>query len=324
MERAHIHLPITKDNGDLLLFADVILIDPTTGAQASPAVYDGPQEMATVLTWPVTFAPANVDLWIETPGRYDLRVIGPDGYSATVTGVDFAPAVPNQVVQPTGGVKVTNTPLPRTWLQGDSSSQARFKDPGLIAPHNHDGAAADSTRLGAVPDPRVYADPAVTALGLGASTGTAVGHLAVGDTNGTVVGSDSDAGVDGTTIGDQHASMPDGQTTLTKDAGGSETGYVKPNVVEVRGIETKAAADKIGVATLPATPAGVTHPVWIAGAAQADGLNAKNDANIGDAAGTVGFYESDGDVQGPHITGTTGVLADLITALEGYGLLADS
>lgn len=358
MGRPHIHLPVTRENGDLLPYVDVTLIDPATGLEVTPTAFTGPQDVDSEVTWPVTFAPSIVDLWLEEPGRYDLRATGASGFATTYRGIDFEPAPANQVSG--DGFQVTNIPMARRWLQSDSPNQARFKDPGLIGPHDHDGNTTHSTTLGHAPDPvapwlesrpaQVNSEDYRTSLGYGIfifeqSSGAtdmavlgAAGTTQATDT--TVVGYGSGAATSGLTmIGDNISpSVPDDAVRMAYNNGGANPAQVDGwdqvlrciNVWDPDGDSGQVFSslgytyDENQALTMPA---GIVNrdPIFLRGQARPDSLEVRGNASIGGATGTVGFYGADGATQGPNIADSTDpVITALVAALKGYGLLANT
>lgn len=289
MERAHLHLPITRPNGDLLLFADVTLLDHSTGQPVYPAAWDGAGEMAQPVAWPITFAPGVVDLWLSEPGRYDLRVIGDSGYATTIRGVDVLPSPGNQVRIPDSKQQVTTAGMPRRWLKSSAGS-LRFVDPGLIAAHNHDGAGANSTLIGLL-DSNTTAD----VLGKGVRT----------DANSARVGFGSTAPTGGVTLGDHNGTGAAAQqVTLPLDSTGAASGFVNDTVTALRSLRVQGTA------------------IGFDGEVLTQGLSAQGDVVVAGASGTVGFFESEGAAKGTVPAGSTGVVASLVAALQAYGLIS--
>lgn len=321
MQRCHIHLPVTKEDGQILTFADVMLQDGS-GNTITPKTYDGPGVDAQELTWPLTFAPANVDIWLDTPGRYDLHVVGPDGYSVIIPGVDFLPPPDEQVRTSVVLPVVTNVPGIGRWVALDGSI-LRWEDPGLIAPHDHDGVSATSTLLESVDS-----DDTHTLLGKGAVSGgtgaTVVGALSTTvSTNGTVVGPDSDAPAGATVLGD-HAGTGKASNAVVLPFGdlGADNGFVDADSVALRaGVSVETAASALGATVvIPGSPP--TSPLYLRADAVVEALDARGDVVLGGASNKVGFFGSDGITQATRPVGGAGVLADLLDALVAVGLLA--
>ena len=327
MGRSHVHIPVTMADGEILLFADVTLQDDT-GRKVTVPVYDGPYEMSRELAWPVTFAPANIDLWIDQPGRFDLHVVGPEGYSTIIRGVDFLPPPEEQVVTAETVPPVSTASHPGRWLRVNGTSDMRFEDPGIISEHTHDGGTANSTLLGTSVDSR----ESTTSLGYGSSAagtnGTAVG---VGSTapaaNSTVVGPDSTASSGSVTLGDNHGiGQPTDSVYLPFGEGGVLDAAVDSDGVLLRSLSSEPLVDSIGSAkAVPGSlPAGATRVAWIRGDLVTQNLLVEGDVTVGGSSGKVGFYGTQGSNQTASPSGATGVLADLVSALEAYGLISDA
>ncbi len=321
-DRCHVHLPITRENGDLFSFATVTLRDGS-GTEVSPAVYDGPQDGAVALSWPVTFAPASIDLWLDEPGRFDMHIVGPSGYSAVIPGVDFLPPPGEQVIVVTPLPRVGSVTAPGRWMIQDGEN-LRWKDPGLIGPHEHDGAGANSTLLESVDSQSDRTLLGKDAASSGAG-GTVVGAASTATaTNGTVVGPSSSAPADAVTLGDHRGSgQPSDSVYLPYGSGGESNGLIDADSVILRTLSSETGADTLGE-TFPVPgvlPAGVTRPIWVLADAATAGLDVRGDALIGEAANLVGFYGAEPVPQPARPAGATGVLADLLDALGAYGLI---
>lgn len=320
MQRTHLHHPMVDGAGNVLVFGEVTLLDPDSGLPVEPKAYDGPQATAEELAWPITFAPGIVDLWLDEPGRYDIRVAGPDGYRATLVGMDLPPAPDNQV-QAASSLHIDNAGAPRKWIQV-SGGALRFTDPGLIAAHEHDGTSANSTLVTSV-----SVDELATSVALGFNAVPAAGAVALGaqaapGSDGVVLGRASSAGASGVTLGDHNTSSVVQAVTLPLDSTGVASALVDDDSTLARSVRLEAAADEVGsTIAVPAVPAGVTHPLWLRAGAVSQGLRVNGNVVLGSATGQVGFFESGGATKATVPTGSTGALASLVAALTAYGLV---
>lgn len=339
MDRSHIYHPITSATGDLLSYAKVTFVRPGTTDPVEVPLYKsrfGDEQF----TNPAVFVPGTVDVWTDDPLRFDLVVDGDLGFSGVIAGLDANPN-PTEVALAAVQQEITGSPpQPGQILTGPS-----WANPVLIAPHNHDGAMAGSTVL----DPgSPSADDEINQTWVGYNTDTTAGDttgastlganakgtgaaaLAIGlgasaGAHAVAAGEGSTAGTSGVSLGG--AVVESGTGTVAFPALVSVGSYSKvtSNQVSLRQVQSDAASTKIGTTlAVPATPAGVTYPLWLlADAIVVGSFRAAGDVVVGGSAtDLVGCYGSAGTAQ-PSVTGTgaTGALDSLLTALAAYGLI---
>jgi hypothetical protein len=345
--RTHIYLPALTPTGDLLAYADVTFVDSVTGVLTTSALYRTNNPSDIPLHNPVTFLPSIIDIWCDDPTRFDLVITGPHGYSNTIRGVDFMPA-PAEVTRAAVYNEFTTPPLTGRVLLSNGTIQY-WDYLNLVAPHNHDGAMAGSTRLdlgdgaadtsidqtwvgdaagGSATDASnssavgADADPSakqVTLLGQG-TLATTVG--VPGDRS-VAVGRAAFAAADSVSVGSASGQSVLATTSLPLNSSVVLDVYVNPTSVGLRNAFTSATASEIGNAIAkPAVPGGVTNPLWLRGDASIPGrLLSSANAQLGGAANILACFGQAGATKATIPTGATGALASLLTALRAYGLI---
>ena len=149
MDRSHLYLPLVDSSGNPYPYADVTLLDSTTGLPISAPVYLGPLDTAPQ-SWPVLITnPVVVDLWTDTPMRVTLLAALPGGTSLTMVGVDIVPP-PTETVQSDHPVLIGST----TGLDGSAilsispTGTASWGVVNALQYHRHKGDSQDSTMVG--------------------------------------------------------------------------------------------------------------------------------------------------------------------------------
>lgn len=347
LERAHLVMPILDGAGHLVPSVTLTVLDPDNGAVLTPIAWTGPLETDSLLDWPIQFTPGIVDLWLEYPGRYDLALSNPNtGFSITYPSIDVE-GPPDQQVRGNGsGLTMTNQPFDGAWIQANADGTASYVEIPLVQPHNHDGTQAGSTVLEAGSS-TADAKPDQTWLGYvtGTQTGDGTGGTVLGattaptspesvlagpgttssGTDATVLGANSTAAANSVTLTDSNGTGVAAQTVAFSINSTSTTVASVGADLQVRSaVVDKAAYASIGTATvIPATPSGVTRPVWLLGAQNlVGGLTVLGKCSFTGA--NLSFF---GAAPVPRQAATAfadpnAALTSLVAGLKSYGLLS--
>lgn len=346
LTKSHIHFPVFDSSGKLLREVTVELLDPETQEPVSPTAWLMVSSLDPI-SFPHSFAPGVVDLWLDEPGRYDISVVGNnEEFSMILHGVDFMPAIESMPRAPGKDVSFQLVPEAGAWLQGVSDGVAIFTQPPLVAPHDHSGATSGSTVLnGGSP---VDTGSSQTWLGSGAGTGVvgsgtsslgadsspkgassvavSTGAMPSG-TDGVVLSTNSTSGAQGVSLSDHTTVTTAGQVTLSYDSVGALNGLISSTETSLRWLTSKSNQVVIGSSiTLPTgPPAGVTYPIWLLGLTNVmdGGLKVNGLAQVGGSAtNKVGLYGTPGVVRTSNtFSGASGALSSLVAALRAYGMI---
>lgn len=347
--RTHLHLPVTKPNGDLLDYAEVTFLEGSAQVPTEALLYRSNDPDALPQIQPVLFAPGIIDIWCEEPHRFDVQVQGPDGFSALLPGIDLPPApedsstaeVPNAVTEPVSEDRV---------LLSDGTRQY-WGLLDVIAEHQHDGSQPGSTRLDlglspadATPNQTwVGADAgatqvdgtASTALGaLAEPVGTQVSVLgqaaaavpldgAPGD-HAVAIGYNASSVLDEVSLGSDAGQDVVGAVNFPLDTDGVARRYLTTEGTDLRHLVLSTGTVLGGALPMPPTPAGVTDPLWVLGDARIDGrLEVRGNASVGHSLAQVGFAGAVGAALTmlPATVGAPAALESLLAALAAYGLV---
>lgn len=146
-DRAHVTFPVVDEEGNLFLQAIVQLVDPETGNIVTPLAWTGPLDTDQPQPWPMRFSPSVVDIWLDQPGRYTVRITSTSqSFSRDYESVDFLPSA-TQTVRAPDTMRLMNPPVAGTWPQSNLDGSAEFTQPPLIPIHGHDGKQPGSTVL---------------------------------------------------------------------------------------------------------------------------------------------------------------------------------
>lgn len=349
--RTHLHLPVTAPNGDLLDYAEVTFLEGSAQVATSAALYllDDPQ--ASPQDQPILFAPAIIDIWCDEPHRFDLKVTGPQGFSAIIPGVDLPPA-PEQSATTAVPTRIQQPPSEGRVLVSDGTSQYwAFLE--VIAPHDHDGTQPGSTRLdlglspadaqpnqtwvGAAAGPDATVADATAASALGAQAEPLGRHVSVFGQAAATVALAGVAGDDAVALG-HNASAVAQEVSLGSDAGQDVVGAVNFSLdtdgvarryLTTEGTDLRHAVLALGTTLgsarpVPPAPAGVAKPLWLLGDGAVPGsLDVRGDLTLGQVGSTVALAGAAGTVKQPPLEvaqDAPPALASLVAALTALGL----
>lgn len=353
LARPHVHLPVVLPNGDSLSYCDVLVNDPDTSLPSTAALYRSGDPYAEPVANPITFEPGTIDLWVDDPARVNLVISGPDGYRATLRGIDLMPspenialtAVPNEAFD-------TQSLVGRVLLSDGVTSYWSYLP--QITAHQHDGSMTGSTRLDLGTG---TADAAVGQTWVGSNAG-----YSTGGQYSSALGAETDPlGEYATLLGQGALAYQNGILNGDRSVAVGRAVYAAQDAVSV-GAASVWGSDAVTSVTLPfnsdglyadvqtdvdhlwlrngnvnvnrtdlgtadyAWPslAGITYPIVLTGDVNVPGtLSTTGNAQLAGAASLLAFFEHAGIAKGTVPTGSTGALASLLSALTAYGLLTE-